>query len=185
MPAQEPLQSCPVQLQAKQASSDTARAPHSAPPSATSNRQPRAALVGLPAVISLPFGVNPPDCSLSGRPFARFVGEPKEPQCLAPKAKESEKLPGEMATNLETLGLETQAIAIHKPEALEEHQLAAVAELGGSIVDWLLSRIPTAKLWRRYQHAHGQVVQAAVKLGIPPLQARLMAEIAQTLVARS
>jgi len=95
--------------------------------------------------------------------------------------KESEKLPGEIATSLETLGLEIQAIAIHKPEAQVGHQLAAVADLGGSIVDWLLNRLPTAELLRRYQQAHGQVVQAAVKLGIPPLQARLMAEMGQVL----
>jgi len=95
--------------------------------------------------------------------------------------KESEKLPGEIATSLESLGLEIQAIAIHKPEAQVGQQLAAVADLGGSIVDWLLNRIPTAELLRRYQQAHGQVVQAAVKLGIPPLQARLMGEMAQVL----
>ncbi len=95
--------------------------------------------------------------------------------------KESEKLPGEIATSLETLGLEIQAIESHKPGAQMGFQLAAVADLGGSIVDWLLNRIPTTELLRRYQHAHGQVVQAAVKLGIPPLQARLMAEMAQVL----
>jgi predicted membrane chloride channel (bestrophin family) len=95
--------------------------------------------------------------------------------------KESEKLPGEMATSLETLGLEIQAIAIYKPEARVEHPLAAVAELGGSILDWLLNRISTTELLRRYQQTHGQVVQASLQLGIPPLQARLMAEMAQIL----
>ena len=95
--------------------------------------------------------------------------------------KESEKLPGEIATSLETLGLEIQAIESHKPGAQMGLQLAAVADLGGSIVDWLLNRIPTAELLRHYQQTHGQVVQAAVKLGIPPLQARLMGEMAQVL----
>ena len=95
--------------------------------------------------------------------------------------KESEKLPGEMATNLETLGLEIQAIPRHKPGAQVGHQLAAVADLGGSILDWLLNRISTADLLRRYQQVHGQVVEASVQLGIPPLQARLMAEMAQIL----
>ena len=95
--------------------------------------------------------------------------------------KESEKLPGEIATSLETLGLEIQAIPSHNPVAQVGHHLAAVAELGDSILEWLLNRIPTAELLRRYQQTHGQVVQASVKLGIPPLQARLMAEIAQIL----
>jgi hypothetical protein len=95
--------------------------------------------------------------------------------------KESEKLPGEIATSLETLGLEIQAIPSHNPEAQVGHHLAAVAELGDSILEWLLNRIPTAELLRRYQQTHGQVVQASVKLGIPPLQARLMAETAQVL----
>lgn len=95
--------------------------------------------------------------------------------------KESEKLPGEIATSLETLGLEIQAISSHNPVAQVGYHLAAVAELGDSILEWLLNRIPTAELLRRYQQTHGQVVQASVKLGIPPLQARLMAEIAQIL----
>jgi hypothetical protein len=95
--------------------------------------------------------------------------------------KESEKLPGELATSLETLGLEIQAIPIHKPEAQVGYPLAAVAELGGSILDWLLNRLSTNELLRRYQQVHGQVVQASVQLGIPPLQARLMAEMAQIL----
>jgi hypothetical protein len=56
-----------------------------------------------------------------------------------------------------------------------------VAELGGSILDWLLNRLSTTELLRRYQQVHGQVVQASVQLGIPPLQARLMAEMAQIL----
>jgi predicted membrane chloride channel (bestrophin family) len=95
--------------------------------------------------------------------------------------KESEKLPGEIATSLETLGLEIQAIPSHNPVAQVGHHLEAVAELGDSILEWLLNRIPTAELLRRYQQTHGQVVQASVKLGIPPLQARLMAETAQVL----
>jgi len=95
--------------------------------------------------------------------------------------KESEKLPGEMATNLETLGLEILAIPSHNPAAQVGHHLAAVAELGDSILEWLLNRISTADLLRRYQQAHGQVVEASVQLGIPPLQARLMAEMAQIL----
>jgi hypothetical protein len=95
--------------------------------------------------------------------------------------KESEKLPGEIATSLETLGLEIQAIPSHNPVAQVGYHLAAVAELGDSILEWLLNRIPTAELLRRYQQTHGQVVQASVKLGIPPLQARLMAETAQVL----
>lgn len=95
--------------------------------------------------------------------------------------KESEKLPGEIATSLETLGLEIQAIPSHNPVAQVGNHLWAVAELGDSILEWLLNRIPTAELLRRYQQTHGQVVQASVKLGIPPLQARLMAETAQIL----
>ena len=95
--------------------------------------------------------------------------------------KESEKLPGEIATSLETLGLEIQAIPSHNSLAQVGNHLWAVAELGDSILEWLLNRIPTAELLRRYQQTHGQVVQASVKLGIPPLQARLMAETAQIL----
>jgi hypothetical protein len=95
--------------------------------------------------------------------------------------KESEKLPGEIATSLEILGLEIQAIPSHNPVAQVGNHLWAVAELGDSILEWLLNRIPTAELLRRYQQTHGQVVQASVKLGIPPLQARLMAETAQIL----
>ena len=93
--------------------------------------------------------------------------------------KESEKLPGELATGLEVLSLEIQAISVHYPGADVRSALAAMADLAENLVAWLLNRVSTRELLKLFQRCHVAVVEAAVLLkGDPPLKARLLAEMA-------
>ena len=60
--------------------------------------------------------------------------------------KESEKIPGELATSLHTLKLEIQAIPAYHPEAQVAAALEAVADLGHSMIDWFRERITTEQI---------------------------------------
>lgn len=76
--------------------------------------------------------------------------------------KESERMPAELATSLESLGLEVQAITAYHPEAQIGSALKAVAGLGQAMVDWLRERISTPDLFVCYRRVHAEVVGAAV-----------------------
>ena len=54
--------------------------------------------------------------------------------------KESEKIPGELATSLQSLKLEIQAIQAYHPEARVAAALEAVAGLGHYLIDWFMER---------------------------------------------
>ncbi|MCP9775472.1 hypothetical protein [Cyanobium sp. WAJ14-Wanaka] len=96
--------------------------------------------------------------------------------------KESEKLPAEIATSLEVLGLEIQAISAHNPAAAVQGHLVAVADLAEGMVAWLLTRITTEQFMQLFHRVYGSVVQASVLLkGNATLQARLVAEMANIL----
>ena len=92
--------------------------------------------------------------------------------------KESERLPGELATGLEVLSLEIQAIPAHNPAAVVDRPLMAVAAFADALLAWLLERLSTRELLQQFHQCHGATVEAAVLLqGNATLQARLMAEM--------
>jgi predicted membrane chloride channel (bestrophin family) len=96
--------------------------------------------------------------------------------------KESERLPGELATGLEVLSLEIQAIPAHNPRAAVEPQLTALAAFADALLAWLLERLSTRELLVQFHQCHAATVEAAVLLaGNATLQARLMAEMAGVL----
>ena len=57
--------------------------------------------------------------------------------------KESERLPGELATSLENLAQEVRGIHCAKPEAQVDECLGRVADLGGQLLAWFHKRITT------------------------------------------
>jgi hypothetical protein len=94
--------------------------------------------------------------------------------------KESEKIPAELSTSLQTLNLEIQAIRAYHPEAQITAALSAVAGLGQSLLDWLKERISTEQMLARHAQAHAEVVRAAVhfKGDASTLRGRLMQDLA-------
>ena len=90
--------------------------------------------------------------------------------------KESEKIPAELATSLQTLKLEIQAIQVYHPDAKVANALAAVTGLGQSLLDWLNERISTEQMMARHTQAHAEVVLAAVQIkgDASTLRGRLM-----------
>ncbi|MEB3199740.1 MAG: hypothetical protein VKK62_04325 [Synechococcaceae cyanobacterium] len=97
--------------------------------------------------------------------------------------KESEKLPGEIATSLETLSLELRAIPSHNPGAEIDPACRAVRQLGWEMLGWIRGGLSTADLLQGFQRCHGQVVAAAALLPPSTLKGRLMAEMATLLRA--
>ena len=95
--------------------------------------------------------------------------------------KESEKLPGEIATALQTLSLEIQAIERHHPGACVTAHLQALAELGSQMVGWLHGRIPTERIRQAHDRCHGSIAAASTLLRSSTLQGRLMGEMATLL----
>ncbi|MFO7628608.1 MAG: hypothetical protein R6W06_03645 [Prochlorococcaceae cyanobacterium] len=94
--------------------------------------------------------------------------------------KESEKIPGELATSLQTLKLEIQAIQGYHPEARVAAALEAVAGLGHSLLDWLKERITTEQILLCHEQVHREVVLAAVQFkgDASTLRGRLMQDMA-------
>ena len=94
--------------------------------------------------------------------------------------KESEKIPAELATSLQTLNLEIQAIQAYHPEAQIAAALSAVTGLGQSLLDWLKEKISTDQMLARHTQAHAEVVRAAVyfKGDASTLKGRLMQDLA-------
>lgn len=97
--------------------------------------------------------------------------------------KESEKIPAELATSLQTLNLEIQAIQVYHPEAQVANALAAVAGLGQSLLDWLKERISTEQMLACHTQTHAEVVGAAVQFkgDSSTLRGRLMQDLAVVL----
>ena len=97
--------------------------------------------------------------------------------------KESEKIPAEIATSLQTLNLEIQAIQAYHPQAQVSDALKAVAGLGQSLVDWLKERIGTEAMLLSHQKVHAEVVLAAVQFkgDASTLRGRLMQDMATIL----
>jgi len=97
--------------------------------------------------------------------------------------KESEKSPAEIATALQSLNLEIQAITAYHPEAVVGGALAGIARLGHDVLSWLREELGFEELLVSYRHAHGEVVGAAVqyKGDASTLRGRLMQDMAVVL----
>jgi hypothetical protein len=96
--------------------------------------------------------------------------------------KESEKLPGELATGLEVLSLEIQAISVQSPGADAYFAIIGLTSLAENIVEWLLNRVTTAMLLEHFYRCHRDVVKASLLIKTdPPLKARLLGEMATIL----
>ncbi len=96
--------------------------------------------------------------------------------------KDSEKLPGELASALEALALEIHGIPTHHHGADVRVPLAAVANLTQAILAWVRQLLSTEELMLMYKSCHGNIVDAAVLLrGESTLQGRLMSEMAAVL----
>lgn len=94
--------------------------------------------------------------------------------------KESEKIPGELATSLESLSLELQAIPAYQPEARVGGAVAAVAGLSRDLLGWLKEAVTTEQLLFVYRSTHAEVVGAATQFmgDASTLRGRLMQEMA-------
>ena len=64
--------------------------------------------------------------------------------------KESEKIPGEIASALTLLAREVKAIPVHHPEAFVQRDLDAIVLLGQSILAWLMGRESTQSMLNSY-----------------------------------
>jgi hypothetical protein len=95
--------------------------------------------------------------------------------------KESEKLPGEIASCLMLLARETRAVPIHNPKANVQESLLAIGDLSHAVLKWVKSDSPTEELLRVYDHAHDQVVLASCWLDASSLKGRLMNEMSYLL----
>lgn len=97
--------------------------------------------------------------------------------------KESEKIPGELATSLESLSLEIQAIPVYQPDASVSSATAAVAALGDDLLGWLRQELVMEELLRSYRRAHAEVVGAGAQFkgDASTLRGRLMGDMAVVL----
>jgi hypothetical protein len=90
--------------------------------------------------------------------------------------KESEKIPGDIATALQALSLEIQAIRAYNPQARVEAALTAVAGLGHCLLEWMQERVSTDQVLVCHALTHGEVVGAAIQFhgDASTLRGRLM-----------
>jgi predicted membrane chloride channel (bestrophin family) len=97
--------------------------------------------------------------------------------------KESEKIPGELTTSIQTLILEIRAIQAYHPEVRVAPAVQAVEGLGLALIDWLKEQITTDEILILHQQVHGQVVLAAgqFKGDSSTLKGRLMQDLANIL----
>ena len=97
--------------------------------------------------------------------------------------KESEKLPGEIASCLRLIAQATNAVIIDKPNANIHGPLLAVGDLSQAVLQWIKAGSPTESLLRIFDHAHDQLVPVYVLLGDSPLKARLSTELSSLIRA--
>lgn len=94
--------------------------------------------------------------------------------------KESEKIPGEFATALESLDLEVRAIPKYHAEANVDVAVFSIAALAADLLYWLREGLSTEQLLINYRKAHSDVVGAAVQFkgDASTLRGRLMQDLA-------
>ena len=93
---------------------------------------------------------------------------------------ESEKIPGEFATALESLDLEVRAIPKYHAEANVDVAVFSIAALAEDLLYWLREGLSTEQLLINYRKAHSDVVGAAVQFkgDASTLRGRLMQDLA-------
>lgn len=94
--------------------------------------------------------------------------------------KESEKIPGEIATALESLSLEVKAIPIYNSKAKIGDAATAIASLAEDLVYWFREDLSTEKFLLSYRRVHGEIVGAAAQFNgdASTLRGRLMQDMA-------
>lgn len=97
--------------------------------------------------------------------------------------KESEKLPGELASALRLLSLEIKAVIHHNPEANVSTELEAMHVLGTTILRWIKGEVRTEEMLAVYEMSHEHTVRASTWLHDSSLKGRLMVEMASILRA--
>jgi len=97
--------------------------------------------------------------------------------------KESEKLPGEIATSLQTLQLEIAAIPLHNPDCVVGAHARGVTELGQQILSWLKQGLSSEQMRLAFDRCHVLVAEASTLQRSSTLQGRLMGEMATLLRA--
>ena len=95
--------------------------------------------------------------------------------------KESEKIPGLIATSLETLYLEIQGILIHHPGVTIDAEARALVGFGRAVHSWMLERVSIQEVYACYWETHGLIVGASTYLSSSTLQGRLMSEMSALL----
>ena len=94
--------------------------------------------------------------------------------------KESEKIPGEISTSLESLYLEIVAIRVYSSQAETAKYLEKLVEFGDCIVNWFYERAPESTLYGNYAETHLMIAEASaqIKGDASTLRGRLMADMA-------
>jgi len=94
--------------------------------------------------------------------------------------KESEKLPGELATAMKVLSLEVNAIRTQNPKAdisYVNDGIDSIRVLAATSLRWIKGELSTAQMMSCYDMAHKQVVRSSTVLPESTLKGRLMAEL--------
>lgn len=91
--------------------------------------------------------------------------------------KESEKLPGELASTLDCLALEVQGLRLLEPAAAVAPSLERLADFSETLLGWMREAGPTPELLGRLQ-ALQLSIQPLGRWYPAPLQARLLLELA-------
>lgn len=97
--------------------------------------------------------------------------------------KESEKLPGELATALKVLALEVKAIPIHNARADVDDVLDSIRDLASTTLRWIKGEVNTTHMMSCYDMTHRHVVRSSTWLPDSTLKGRLMIEMAGILRA--
>jgi len=95
--------------------------------------------------------------------------------------KESEKLPGELASALFLLATEVKAVPIHTPGAQVQDDLEAIRDLGSCALRWIKGEVNTDQVMASYTLTHEHTVTASTCLAHSSLKGRLMIEMAAIL----
>ena len=97
--------------------------------------------------------------------------------------KESEKLPGELATALKVLALEVKAIPIHNARADVDEDLESIRNLTSTTLRWIKGEVSTSQMMSCYDLTHRHVVRSSTWLPDSTLKGRLMIEMSGILRA--
>ena len=95
--------------------------------------------------------------------------------------KESEKLPGEIASCLRLLAQATNTLMVNTTKEKAYGPLTAVGDLSQAVLNWVKSDSSTEKLLWVFDHTHDQFVPIYLLLGDSPLKARISTELAALL----